>query len=68
MNTGKLIFPQVLDFMPMQTFRRCVARYQGDRNIRSFTCLDQYLGMAFAQLIYRESLRKRGRRGIFFIP
>ena len=41
----------------MQTFRRCVSRYQGDRNVRSFTCLDQYLCMAFAQLTYRESLR-----------
>jgi uncharacterized protein DUF4372/DDE family transposase len=57
MYTGKLIFSQVLDFMPMHTFRRCVSRYQGDRNVRSFTCLDQYLCMAFAQLTYRESLR-----------
>lgn len=57
MYTGKLIFSQVLDFMPMHTFRRCVARYHGDRNVRSFTCLDQYLCMAFAQLTYRESLR-----------
>jgi len=46
-----------MDFMPIHTFRRCVARYQGDRNTRSFTCLDQYLSMAFAQLTYRESLR-----------
>jgi len=46
-----------MDFMPMHTFRRCVASYQGDRNVRSFTCLDQYLCMAFAQLTYRESLR-----------
>ena len=43
MYTGKLIFSQVMDFMPMHTFRRCVARYQGDRNTKSFTCLDQYL-------------------------
>ena len=43
--------------MPIHTFRRCVARYQGDRNVRSFTCLDHYLCMAFAQLTYRESLR-----------
>ena len=43
--------------MPLHTFRRCVARYHGDRNVRSFTCLDQYLCMAFAQLTYRESLR-----------
>ena len=46
-----------MDFMPIHTFRRFVARYQGDRNVRSFTCLDQYLCMAFAQLTYRESLR-----------
>jgi hypothetical protein len=46
-----------MDYMPIHTFRRCVARYQGDRNTRSFTCLDQYLCMAFAQLTYRESLR-----------
>lgn len=57
MYTGKLIFSQVMDFMPIHTFRRCVARYQGDRNVRSFTCIDQYLCMAFAQLTYRESLR-----------
>jgi len=57
MYTGKLIFSQVLDFMPMHTFRRCVTRYHGDRNVRSFSCLDQYLCMAFAQLTYRESLR-----------
>ena len=57
MYTGKVIFSQVLEFMPMHTFRRCVARYHGDRNVRSFTCLDQYLCMAFAQLTYRESLR-----------
>jgi hypothetical protein len=57
MYTGKLIFSQVMDFMPIHTFRRFVARYQGDRNVRSFTCLDQYLCMAFAQLTYRASLR-----------
>jgi hypothetical protein len=57
MYSGKLIFSQVMDFMPMHTFRRCVARYHGDSNVRSFTCLDQYFCMAFAQLTYRESLR-----------
>ena len=46
-----------MDYMPLHTFRRCAARYQGDSNVRSFTCLDQYLCMAFAQLTYRESLR-----------
>ena len=57
MHTGKLVFSQVMDFIPMQTFRRLVSRYHGDRWIKSFTCLDQYLCMAFAQITYRESLR-----------
>ena len=57
MHTGKLVFSQVIDFMPMHTFRRSVACYRGDHNVRSFTCLDQYLCMAFAQITYRESLR-----------
>ena len=57
MFAGKLIFSQVMDFMPLHTFRRCVAKYQGDFKVRRFSCLDQYLCMAFAQLTYRESLR-----------
>jgi len=57
MYTGKLIFSQVMDFMPMHTFRRTVERYQGDFKVKRFTCLDQYLCMAFAQITYRESLR-----------
>ena len=57
MYTGRLIFSQVMDFMPLHTFRRCVQRYRGNRKIKNFTCLDQYLCMAFAQLTYRESLR-----------
>jgi hypothetical protein len=57
MYTGKLVFSQVMDFMPLHTFRRCVARYQGDYKVKKFTCLDQYLCMAFAQITYRESLR-----------
>lgn len=57
MYTGKLIFAQVIDQMPMHTFRRCVRRYDGNHKIQSFTCLDQFLCMAFAQLTYRESLR-----------
>ena len=57
MHTGKLVFSQVMDFVPMHVFRRCVSRYHGDRRVRSFTCLDQYLCMAFAQITYRESLR-----------
>lgn len=57
MYVGKLVFSQLMDHLPLHTFRRCVARYQGNRHIKSFTCLDQYFGMAFAQLTYRESLR-----------
>jgi len=57
MYTGKLVFAQVIDHMPMHAFRRCVRRYDGNRKVRSFTCLDQFLCMAFAQLTYRESLR-----------
>ena len=57
MYTGPLIFSQVMDHLPMHTFRRCVKRYHGNHKIKSFTCLDQFLCMAFAQLTYRESLR-----------
>ena len=57
MYTGKLVFSQVMDFMPLHTFRRCVARYQGDYKVKKFACLDQYLCMAFAQITYCESLR-----------
>jgi hypothetical protein len=57
MYTGKLVFAQVMDHLPLHTFRRCVARYRGERKVKSFSCLDQYLCMAFAQLTYRESLR-----------
>jgi hypothetical protein len=57
MYIGKLVFSQVMDFIPMHTFRRCVTRYQGDYKVKKFTCFDQYLCMAFAQITYRESLR-----------
>lgn len=57
MNTGKLVFAQVMAHLPLTTFRRCVARYGGEHKVKHFTCLDQYLCMAFAQLTYRESLR-----------
>ena len=57
MNTGKLVFAQVMAHLPLTTFRRCVARYEGEHKIKHFTCLDHYLCMAFAQLTYRESLR-----------
>ncbi len=57
MYEGRLVFSQVLDFLPQHIFRRCVDRYGGNRRVRSFTCADQYRCMAFAQLTYRESLR-----------
>ena len=57
MNTGKTIFSQVMEFLPLCEFRKCVARYHGDYKVLSFSCTDQFLCMAFAQLTYRESLR-----------
>ena len=57
MNTGRTIFSQVMDFIPLNEFRHCVERYQGNYKIKSFSCGDQFLCMAFAQLTYRESLR-----------
>ena len=57
MHVGRLVFSQVMDHLPMQTFRRCVARHDGNRYKKTFSCLDQYLCMAFAQLTSRESLR-----------
>jgi hypothetical protein len=56
-NRGQTIFSQVIDFLPQNKFRRCVNRYSGNYRVRSFTCYDQFLCMAFAQLTYRESLR-----------
>jgi hypothetical protein len=57
MYQGRLVFSQLMDFLPMHQFRRCVDIYNGNFRIRSFSCLDQFLSMAFAQLSYRESLR-----------
>jgi len=57
MNQGKLVFAQITEHLPLTTFRRCVVRYAGTYKVKSFSCLDQYLSMAFAQLTYRESLR-----------
>ncbi len=57
MYAGKLVFAQVMDQLPMHAFRRCVSRYRGERYVKQFRCLDQYLVMAFAQLTHRESLR-----------
>ena len=57
MYTGKIVFAQVIDHLPLHTFYRCVQRYRGHYKVQSFSCLDQYLCMAFAQLTYRDSLR-----------
>ena len=57
MNTGKTVFSQVMEFLPLHEFRKCVKRYEGEYKIKSFSCIDQFLCMAFAQLTYRESLR-----------
>lgn len=57
MNLGKLVFAQITQHLPLTTFRRCVARYGGGHKVKSFSCLDHYLCLAFAQLTYRESLR-----------
>jgi hypothetical protein len=57
MYAGKLVFAQVMEHLPLHAFRRIVSRYAGERKVKSFSCLDQFLCMAFAQLTYRESLR-----------
>ena len=57
MNQGQTIFAQLMDFVPVHEFRRCVARYRGNYKVSTFSCWDQFLCMAFAQLTYRESLR-----------
>ena len=57
MNRGRTIFAQLMDLLPLAEFRRCVERYRGDYKVQSFSCLDQFLCLAFAQLTYRESLR-----------
>ena len=57
MYSGKIVFSQIMDFLPMYEFQKCIQRYQGNYKTRTFTCLDQFLCMAFAQLTYRESLR-----------
>jgi hypothetical protein len=58
MYAGKLVFAQVMEHLPLHRFHRCVARYRGERKVKQFSCLDQFLCMAFAQLTYRESLRE----------
>jgi hypothetical protein len=57
MNTGKLVFAQVMEHLPLTTFRRCVARYHGEHKVKQFSCFNQLAVMVFAQLTFRESLR-----------
>ena len=57
MAMGRLVFAQIMEHLPLTTFHRCVARYGGEHKVKTFSCLDQYLCMAFAQLTYRERLR-----------
>ena len=57
MNAGRTVFSQLIEHAPGKEFQKCVARYRGDSHFRGFSCWDQYLAMAFAQLTYRESLR-----------
>ena len=57
MYSGRLVFSQLMDFLPMHQFRRCVNRYHGNYHMKTLSCFDQFLSMAFAQLSYRESLR-----------
>ena len=57
MYDGQIVFSQRMEFVPRRSFDTCVRHYQGERRIRRFSCRDQFLCMAFAQLTYRESLR-----------
>ncbi len=57
MNTGEIVFSQLIHALPRYTFDKCVQHYQGNKRIRTFSCWDQFLCMAFAQLTFRESLR-----------
>jgi hypothetical protein len=57
MNSGKTIFSQLINYIPKAYFDKMVLKYNGNRRLRTFSCWDQYLSMAFAQLTYRESLR-----------
>ena len=57
MHAGRMVFSQLLDFLPKKQFDRCVRQYHGNHRIKTFSCFDQYLCMAFAQITYRQSLR-----------
>lgn len=57
MNQRKLVFSQLMNFLPLSTFPRCVNTHRGDHNVQDFICVVQLLTMTFAQLVYRVSLR-----------
>ena len=57
MYAGRMVFAQLLDFLPKHEFRQCVRRYRGDFHVRRLSCYDQFVCLAFAQLTFRESLR-----------
>ena len=57
MNNGQIVFSQIMDYFPRRRFKSCVDRYRGDHRVKTFTCLDQFYCMTFAQLTSRESLR-----------
>jgi len=57
MNTGQTVFSQLINFLPKKHFDKCVRRYRGNHRMKNFSCFDQYLCMAFAQITYRQSLR-----------
>src|SRR5258705_5505004 len=57
MHTGRFVFSELISHLPHKEFQKCVTLYDGDCHQRRFSCWDQYLAMAFAQLTYRESLR-----------
>lgn len=57
MHSGQIVFSQIVQHMPMRRFLACVNRYEGDYRVKNFTCRDQFLAMAFAQLAFSESLR-----------
>ena len=62
MNLGKFVFAQVMEHLPLHVFHCCVVRYSGEHKVKRFSCLDQYLCMAFAQLTYRESACATSKR------
>jgi len=57
MNTGRTVYAQIMEHLPLHEFHKCVERYEGERKVKSFSCLDQFHCLAFAQLTFRESLR-----------